>query len=1414
MKHSRTGKRERFRAVRHVKRPLLWLVFAAICLPSLAFVDSNDNGMSDIWEEQHNNGQLFPPNIDPQADADGDGWSNAEESVAGTDPFSPNPPAGYLSPQIARIPAVFVIPAGGGDPLLESPEAVTVTWPTVPGKHYTLQFTPDLQATNWLAVEAGFIGNGNGVTYSFALEEQDKLFWRVAVTDVDSDNDGLTNAEEHVLGSNPENSDSDGDGVMDAVERARGSDPTKLDTDNDLTNDGADADPLDGAIPWNKTPESSYVVIELGKPPFDPNPVFSYLIKTRQSALGESGHVLMSRDREPYWWATGGWAGVAGPEYYETFIWSPGTNTWSGPLEMPENIRGCGSTIDGQGNVYGLGYGAINDNAPGEDPLPGSKVASLRWEIETPGWKPASAEVASGFSPGFTNDYATMEHTPSMIECFPCLFGASGRFVSKSADGGGTSYQEANLLRLGTMDNTPICTATSDGYGNSVDISDLVIAGEPTGWHAATWLKTTSTTLPPTSQSIMEYKFARLAADGHVTDNTPPAGAARWNLSSLASIDSNYLPTGIHDIVVWSTADGSFQVGTRPAESGALAWKESTQPDATKRIGGKINARGEGLAATKLWRNGNWQPLDSLVDSTLWTNVHGVDINSTGMILATADKTGGGANGAGTPVLLVPMHIVADTNRDGQVTNADYSGKDTWSNKRGAIYVVNCDEDESGQKPAHRPDAIHFTDQGGYAYEDWKILHDNDLEDIAPLVISAMPVLASGYKVFLKFEEAEDLRAIHLYKRIASQEEAIWGSCGVPTTAPWASTDTPPGDNELDITRFIKPPVPGTPATETGKTAAGDHEFGIEGLVFRGMKIPGGTLKDKTGNAGDAGGFSGLVKMTLEIRNAGGTVVGSDTVEIKVAPWIAFGDRQVSEKAHVVNWPTKGSMATLNEPNPMPSGGPYGGLVRTETQLDTATSAGASSQWLQDQVQFGYTQRPGAPPMEVILRMPYYRPPDINGIAPPQPEWPLKLLKAKVSAESSGTGVIQLGKRIGKNEDDPGGDYGGNLEVFPPTTDYPLGCVVLGDTSSEAMRSFLQAQEVQVGGGVGLGCASTKWLQVGHVDEFCYFHGGYRALVADPQLAWSLMDGLGSLRQSTAFFATDEKVESGSITQDTTTAAQRIIHTGLLQQDVGFSQGVIRIWDGPGAGHTAMVAIHDNYVEIKVVFENGVNRALLWPTGTTVASYLDSRNTIPADGLPSGQWQSLPTTQSKFILVQGCKFWEPMDGNTARDFDGQPGYDGIPALLCTEEVWRDQTFANYNQSLVANRINNSRQTLESTIKHKLEFVPVPALFFEEIFGSPPNVKVGAASFMPGATNLQYANGQFFIPRQFGPRTPITGGGTEDIFEKVMVGLPLGKPVIFVDCWDLYHRVWGEIHCGTAVSRSLPDDAWWENLPAN
>ncbi|MEO6476718.1 MAG: hypothetical protein ABIQ96_16465, partial [Luteolibacter sp.] len=203
-----------------MKRLFLTLLGLLLVLPSArAIVDTNDNGLSDVWERRFNSGGLFPETFLPQDDPDGDGWSNATEAVAGTDPFEANAFAGYLRPNFAHIPAVYGTPPGGGAPVIVTPEAITLTWPTIHGKKYTLLYSADLGVGSWQPLGNPFVGNGSVTLYSIPLTQPDgstpdKLFWRVSVTDIDSDGNGVTDAEEYLLSV-----DDDHDGVPDEWER-------------------------------------------------------------------------------------------------------------------------------------------------------------------------------------------------------------------------------------------------------------------------------------------------------------------------------------------------------------------------------------------------------------------------------------------------------------------------------------------------------------------------------------------------------------------------------------------------------------------------------------------------------------------------------------------------------------------------------------------------------------------------------------------------------------------------------------------------------------------------------------------------------------------------------------------------------------------------------------------------------------------------------------------------------------------------------------------------------------------------------------------------------------------------------------------------------------------------------------------
>jgi protein-arginine deiminase len=83
----------------------------------------------------------------------------------------------------------------------------------------------------------------------------------------------------------------------------------------------------------------------------------------------------------------------------------------------------------------------------------------------------------------------------------------------------------------------------------------------------------------------------------------------------------------------------------------------------------------------------------------------------------------------------------------------------------------------------------------------------------------------------------------------------------------------------------------------------------------------------------------------------------------------------------------------------------------------------------------------------------------------------------------------------------------------------------------------------------------------------------------------------------------------------------------------------------------------------------------------------------------------------------------------------------------------------------------------------------------------------SAAYQPGTINgTVLADGHFAAPD---PHGPVVGG--VDIFKEQMTNAfaKHGVTVHFVEDWDLYHRLGGEVHCGTNAERVAPNTKWWE-----
>jgi hypothetical protein len=115
------------------------------------------DGISDAWRLL-NFGTIYDATSAAGADPDGDGASNWQEFQAGTDPLN-----------AASVFKLHVGAVSGGSSL-------SLQWPTVIGKHYTLQSSTSAAGGNWTTLLNNVAGTGSQMNWTDTSGVQTKFF--------------------------------------------------------------------------------------------------------------------------------------------------------------------------------------------------------------------------------------------------------------------------------------------------------------------------------------------------------------------------------------------------------------------------------------------------------------------------------------------------------------------------------------------------------------------------------------------------------------------------------------------------------------------------------------------------------------------------------------------------------------------------------------------------------------------------------------------------------------------------------------------------------------------------------------------------------------------------------------------------------------------------------------------------------------------------------------------------------------------------------------------------------------------------------------------------------------------------------------------------------------------------------------
>jgi protein-arginine deiminase len=158
-------------------------------------------------------------------------------------------------------------------------------------------------------------------------------------------------------------------------------------------------------------------------------------------------------------------------------------------------------------------------------------------------------------------------------------------------------------------------------------------------------------------------------------------------------------------------------------------------------------------------------------------------------------------------------------------------------------------------------------------------------------------------------------------------------------------------------------------------------------------------------------------------------------------------------------------------------------------------------------------------------------------------------------------------------------------------------------------------------------------------------------------------------------------------------------------------------------------------------------------------------------------------------------------GGSLRMLVGKERLSGS-AEITVDEVLRNRQLRDQN-SLYQSHIDWNRAVLKRELGlTENDIIDIPILFHRKIDR--------AGAYYPDMVNMLVLDKDLLIPKPFGPEV---SGKCQIESEVERLLNPLGLVCHFVDTWEDYHIMSGELHCGTNTRRQPFAQPWWEAKPA-